>query len=75
LPGLAGVAARIAVYNGALRQICEATPRCKYDNGAVFRMRFTASDFDPNGLQELSPTGQRALSAVAWQAGYRFTRG
>jgi hypothetical protein len=72
---LAAVAAGIAVYNRALRQVCEPLPRCKYDHDAVFRMQFTASDFDPYELQELSPTGQRALSAVAWHAGYRFGRG
>jgi hypothetical protein len=68
---LASVAAKIALYNNMLRKVCHATPRCRYDNGAVYSMQFTARDFD---LQELSPTGQRALSAVAWHAGYRFTR-
>jgi len=69
---LAAVAASITVYNRALRQVCQATPRCKYDNNAVFKMQVTAADFDPSGLQDLSPTGQHALSAVAWHAGYRF---
>jgi hypothetical protein len=38
-------------------------------------MRFAAADFDPYQLQELSPAGERALSATAWHAGYRFTSG
>ena len=70
---LTTVAKKIAAYNDILRRICVATRHCRYDNGAVYRMRFTASDFDPIQLQELSPTGQRALSAVAWRAGYHFT--
>jgi len=69
---LTGVAAKIAGYNDTLRMVCRATPRCRYDNGAVYRMRFAAADFDPIELQELSPTGQYALSAVAWHAGYHF---
>jgi hypothetical protein len=72
---LAAVAARISVFNDTLRQVCQAIPRCKYDHGAVYRMRLIASYFDPDQLQELSPTGQRALSALAWRAGFRFTRG
>jgi hypothetical protein len=70
---LAGVAERIAGYNDVLRRVCRATPRCLYDNGAVYRMHFTAGDFTPYELQELSPTGERDLSAVAWHSGYRFT--
>jgi hypothetical protein len=69
---LAGVAEKIAGYNHVLRQVCRQTPRCLYDNGAVYRMHFTAGDFSPYELQELSPQGERDLSAVAWHAGYHF---
>ena len=69
---LAGVAEKIAGYNDVLRQVCRAKQRCLYDNGAVYRMHFTAGDFSPYELQELSPTGERDLSAVAWHAGYHF---
>jgi hypothetical protein len=72
---LARVAAKIAAYNEILSKICRSAARCKYDNGAVYRMRFTASDFDPYQLQELSPAGERALSATAWHTGYHFAGG
>lgn len=70
---LTRVATKIAAYNEILSKICQSAARCRYDNGAVYRMRFTASDFDPYQLQELSAAGERALSATAWHAGYRFT--
>jgi lysophospholipase L1-like esterase len=72
---LTRVAKKIAGYNHILSKICRSTARCRYDNGAVYRMRFAARDFDPYQLQELSPAGERALSATAWHTGYRFTRG
>ena len=72
---LTRVAKKIAAYNDILSNVCRSAARCRYDNGAVYRMRFAAGDFDPYELQELSPAGERALSATAWQAGYRFTRG
>lgn len=72
---LTRVAKKIAVYNGILSKICHSAARCRYDNGAVYRMRLAARDFDPYQLQELSPAGERALSAVAWHAGYHFTGG
>jgi hypothetical protein len=70
---LTRVATKIAAYNQILSEICHSAARCRYDNGAVYRMRFDAGDFDPYQLQELSPAGERALSAVAWHTGYRFT--
>jgi hypothetical protein len=70
---LTKVATKIAGYNHVLSTICGSAARCRYDNGAVYRMRFAARDFDPIELQELSRTGERALSATVWQAGYRFT--
>jgi len=72
---LTRVAKKIAAYNDILSKVCRSAARCRYDNGAVYRMRFAAGDFDPYELQELSPAGERALSATAWHAGYRFTRG
>lgn len=72
---LTRVATKIAAYNDILSKICRSAARCRYDGGAVYRMRFAARDFDPYQLQELSPAGERALSAVAWRTGYRFTRG
>jgi hypothetical protein len=69
---LTAVAEKIAGYNDVLRQVCRATPRCLYDNGAVYSMHFTAGDFTPYELQELSPKGERNLSAVAWHSGYHF---
>jgi hypothetical protein len=72
---LTRVATKIAAYNQILSKICHSAARCRYDNGAVYRMRFNAGDFDPYQLQELSPAGERALSATAWHTGYRFTSG
>ena len=72
---LTRVATKIAAYNGILSKICRSAAHCRYDNGAVYRMRFHADDFDPYQLQELSPIGERALSVIAWHTGYHFTRG
>ena len=72
---LARVATKIAAYNAILSEICRSAARCRYDNGAVYQMRFAAADFDPYQLQELSAAGERALSATAWRTGYRFTPG
>ena len=72
---LTRVATKIAAFNNILRSICRSAARCRYDNGAVYRMRFVARDFDPYQLQELAPAGERALSATVWNSGYHFTGG
>jgi hypothetical protein len=70
---LTRVATKIAAYNQILSRVCRSAARCRYDNGAVYRMRFAARYFDPYQLQELAPAGEQALSTTAWNSGYRFT--
>ncbi|WP_213450526.1 SGNH/GDSL hydrolase family protein [Rhizomonospora bruguierae] len=65
-------AARVDAYNRELAAACRAYGRkCRYDGGAVHRVRFTLDDI--NGIDFFHPnvTGQSRLAKATWPT--RFT--
>jgi lysophospholipase L1-like esterase len=59
---------RVNEFNVALAQACAATPKCKFDNGAVANFAFTKSHISTRDYFHPSVSGQAALAAVTWPA-------
>ena len=64
------VRARIEAYNGLWRRLCAATPRCRYDGGAVFARPFTLAEVSPLDFFHPSTAGQAQLAETTWRAGW-----
>ncbi|MCS0638236.1 SGNH/GDSL hydrolase family protein [Streptomyces sp. LP05-1] len=59
------VDARVRAYNAALREVCAADERCRYDDGAVFAYRFTGEQLSPWDWFHPGRDGQGRLAALA----------
>ncbi|MFR9675049.1 SGNH/GDSL hydrolase family protein [Streptomyces sp. TR06-5] len=59
------VAERVRAYNAALREVCSAERRCRWDGGAVHRFRFTAASLSRWDWFHPSRKGQSALARLA----------
>jgi lysophospholipase L1-like esterase len=66
------VRARVIAYNAALREVCGQYPRCRYDDGAVFRYPFTTNELSSWDWFHPGPAGQARLAQLAYQG---VTRG
>jgi lysophospholipase L1-like esterase len=64
------VLAREQAFNEVLEKGCLARPRCHWDGGALFRVRFARSDVSTVDHFHPSVAGQARLAAVSWAAGY-----
>ncbi|TDC30417.1 SGNH/GDSL hydrolase family protein [Micromonospora sp. 15K316] len=61
--------ARITAYNGQLAAACRAYgSRCRYDGGAVHRVRFTLDLVNPLDWFHPNTAGQSRLADVTWDA-------
>lgn len=56
---------RVVAYNSVLKQECAKDLRCRYDNGAVFRYRFTGKELSNWDWFHPSKAGQRGLAELA----------
>jgi lysophospholipase L1-like esterase len=64
------VVTREQAFNAALGQVCNATPRCRWDGGATYGYVFQKSDVSTVDYFHPSVSGQNKLAGVSWQAGY-----
>ncbi|WP_328913378.1 MULTISPECIES: SGNH/GDSL hydrolase family protein [unclassified Streptomyces] len=62
---------RVIAYNSALGQVCARYERCRYDDGAVFRYRFTKDDLSTWDWFHPNERGEAALARIL--AGVAFT--
>ncbi|WOX24547.1 SGNH/GDSL hydrolase family protein [Streptomyces solicathayae] len=58
---------RVIAYNGALREVCAADPRCRYDGGAVFGFAFDGEQLSPWDFFHPSKDGQARLAEIAYR--------
>ena len=63
----AQVHARVVAYNAALREVCAADTRCRYDGGAVFGFAFDGEQLSPWDFFHPSKDGQARLAEIAYR--------
>ena len=61
---------QIEAYNKIWARLCAASPRCRYDDGAVFARPFTVAEVSPLDFFHPSTTGQAQLAETTWRAGW-----
>ncbi|UGY95027.1 GDSL-type esterase/lipase family protein [Streptomyces gobiensis] len=61
------VAKRVSEYNTVLKEVCSTDERCRYDDGAVHKYRFTAAELSPLDWFHPSKRGQRTLARLAYE--------
>lgn len=64
----AAVQQRVNEFNQVLRDACAATPKCRFDNGAVANYAFAKSHISTRDYFHPSLSGQSVLAAVTWSA-------
>jgi lysophospholipase L1-like esterase len=52
-------------YQAQLKSVCAEFTQCRYDGGALYRMKITADDLAPDA-QHLSISGHRKQAALEW---------
>ncbi|GAA2088140.1 SGNH/GDSL hydrolase family protein [Streptomyces albiaxialis] len=58
---------RVVAYNSVLKEECAKDLRCRYDNGAVFRFRFTGEQLSNWDWFHPSKKGQHSLAELAYR--------
>jgi hypothetical protein len=61
---------REKAFNQILAQVCAAYTRCRWDGGAVYNYRFSASQVSTLDFFHPSLSGQAALDRVTWAASW-----
>jgi lysophospholipase L1-like esterase len=61
---------REKAFNQILAQVCAAYTRCRWDGGAVYNYRFSASQVSTLDFFHPSLSGQAALARVTWSASW-----
>src|ERR687897_1125923 len=61
---------RERAFNQILAEECAQYPRCRWDGGAVYNYRFTASQVSTLDFFHPSLSGQAALARVTWAASW-----
>lgn len=69
------VLAQVVADNGALAQVCDSTPGCKWDADATFNYPFAASQISSLDYFHPNLRGQAALAAETWAASWWPTTG
>jgi lysophospholipase L1-like esterase len=64
------VVARERAFNQILAEGCAQYPRCRWDGGAVYNYRFSASQVSTLDFFHPSLSGQAALARVTWGASW-----
>ena len=62
------VLAQVVADNGALAQVCDHTPGCKWDGDATFNYSFQASQISHLDYFHPNLSGQAVLAAETWAA-------
>jgi hypothetical protein len=57
-------------FNQILAEVCAAYARCRWDGGAVYDYRFSASQVSTLDFFHPSLSGQAALARVTWAASW-----
>ena len=58
---------RVVAYNSVLKEECAKDLRCRYDDGAVFRYRFTGDELSNWDWFHPSKKGQHSLAELAYR--------
>jgi lysophospholipase L1-like esterase len=58
-------------FNTQLAQVCQLTPKCHWDNNAVFNYTFVAAEVSGDYFHP-STAGQAKLASVSWGAGFTW---
>jgi lysophospholipase L1-like esterase len=61
---------RERAFNQILADVCAQYPRCRWDGGAVYNYRFSASQVSTLDFFHPSLSGQAALARVTWAASW-----
>jgi hypothetical protein len=64
------VADREVAFNQTLAEVCAMYPRCRWDNGAVYNVQFSASQVSTLDFFHPSLSGQASLARVTWAASW-----
>jgi lysophospholipase L1-like esterase len=64
------VVAQEAADNAVLASVCAQYTNCRWDGYAVYNVQFPAADVSTVDYFHPNKTGQNALAATAWAAGY-----
>lgn len=67
--GRRALAKAIRVMNHELATACGRQPRCRYDGGAAFRIRWARSDVSSVDYFHPSISGQRKIADAVWASG------
>jgi GDSL-like Lipase/Acylhydrolase family len=57
------------VLNHVLETVCARHPKCRYDGGAAFRIRWSRADVSTLDYYHPSVAGQRKIAAAVWASG------
>jgi hypothetical protein len=61
---------RERAFNQILDEVCAQYPTCRWDGGAVYNYRFSASQVSTLDFFHPSLSGQAALARVSWTASW-----
>lgn len=61
-----------ARYDRALAAVCAHYPTCRYDRGALTRLKYRPQDVSRHDALHPSVIGLARMAAVTWQATFRF---
>lgn len=64
---------RVLAYNAILEEVCNQYLHCRYDQNAVFDVKFAAADVSTADYFHPSLAGQSRLGAETWPATFDFT--
>jgi hypothetical protein len=64
------VVAREQAFNDILARVCAAYARCRWDDNAVYKFAFSASQVSTLDYFHPSLSGQAALAKVTWAASW-----
>jgi hypothetical protein len=59
----------LGVLNHELKSVCARYPNCRYDGGAVFRIRWSRDDVSTGDYYHPSVAGQRKIADAVWASG------
>ena len=57
------------VLNHVLESVCARHPKCRYDGGTVFRIRWSRADVSTRDYYHPSVAGQRKIADAVWASG------
>ncbi|MDX6568155.1 MAG: hypothetical protein QOH15_733 [Gaiellales bacterium] len=58
--------------NAILRQVCGTDPHCRFDDGAFYRLAYTAADVSAHDAFHPSVAGLNLFARTAWAVGFSY---